>query len=53
MLFMTIARAVRNFEYKFVLIFFFFFFYGISESSVITAVFMPVFAYPFFKQLNK
>lgn len=52
MLFMTIARAVRNFEYKFVLIFFVVILYGISESSVITAVFMPVFAYPFFKQLN-
>lgn len=52
MLFMTIARAVRNFEYKFVLIFFVVIIYGISESSVGTAVFMPVFAYPFFNQLN-
>lgn len=52
MLFMTIARAVRNCEYKFVLIFFVVILYGISESSVGTAVFMPVFAYPFFKQLN-
>lgn len=49
MLFMTIARAVRKFEYKFILIFFVVIMYGVSESSVGTAVFMPLFAYPFFK----